>query len=137
MNAEGVGAARAGVFASHAQVVIMRTHHNVFVFQLFIFSGKDSDDIMGGSLHGLPIREVMEETLFLLSLHDRFQLKCPKLADNELRGECVAGRARVSAPEFLRSQELHRLFHFLLLLCRRLRGKGQSQEQPKIFNSHE
>ena len=94
----------------------MRTHHNIFVFQMLVLARQHRDDVMGSDLLFLLGKvEVLIVTLIFLGLDDRFELQTAKLTDNIIRGKAVTCCAWVSAPKFLRSQICHRLTHLILL----------------------
>ena len=108
-------------------MVIVGTYDNVFVPQLFVFSRKDGDDVMGGPFHILPVCEVMVETYSLFPLDNRFELEATQLADNVFGGEGITSCGRESSTKFLRRQIFYRFSHVILLLCKCLQDKCESK----------
>ena len=116
VNPQRIRTAGARTLASHAQMVVMRTHDDVFVSEMLILSRNDGYDVMGGYLLLLTIGEVVIESRLLFPLDNGLKLQAAKFVDDEFRGEGIAGSAWISAAKFLRCQEFHRLSHIVLLL---------------------
>ena len=77
--------------------------------------------------------EVVIESLFLLRLHNRFQLQPAQLPDDEFRGERITLGTGESSTQLLRGQIFHRPPHIVLLrsraLCEGLHGHHKHQGQ--------
>ena len=108
-------------------MVVVGTYDNVFVPQLFVFSRKDGDNVMGGPFHILTVCEVMVETYSLFPLDNRFELEATQLADYIFRSEGITGCGRESSTKFLRRQILHRFSHVILLLRMCLQDKCEGK----------
>ena len=116
MHTQRVGSARARAFSTHTQMVVMRTNNDVFMPQPLVLSRNHGDDVMSGALLVLPVGEIVIETRLFLAFDNRLEFHAAQLADDKLRGECVAMSGWISAAQLLRSQILYRLPHIVLPL---------------------